>query len=283
MNRSQDILDYLTAEESPSTVVLAPNAPPVVHAQGEVRVILPMILTAGDVFDTLLALKAMTSKRELDPASASGIFSISLRKVGRVRVTYLTQRGSKVVTVARIPFDIPDLARVCASDAQAGELLQRAQNRSTAIIAISGPDPVLNSTLAYALLDKLNQSGRSIIGIVENPLTYLMAHRNSIVVQCEVGTDSESLKEGVDAVLVLAPRILFVGGIRALEELSVMDCAVQDGRLILMTSSAVDAAALVERLAVQTGQPPEFLAEALKQVVRVKRTADGAVDLRIGG
>lgn len=281
MNRSQEIVDYLTAQANPCTVVLAPNAPPVVHALNEVRVVLPLVLSAGDIFDTLLALKAMTARRELDLDAGSGTFSISLRKVGRVRVAYLTQRGSKVVTVARIPFDIPDLSTLCGA-ATAEALLELAKGNHTGIMAVSGPDPILNSTLVYALLDKLNHSERTIIGVVESPLCYLMNHRNSIVVQCEVGTDVATLKEGVDSLLVLAPRFLYIGGVRTPDELALLGSSVQSGRLIVLSSIAVDATVLVERLLPPDGHSPAFLAEALKGVVHVARAGDGTLNIRIG-
>jgi twitching motility protein PilT len=282
MNRSQEILDYLANDNRPCSVVLAPNAPPVMHSAGEVRVILSLVLSSGDVFDTLLALKSQSLKRELDANSMSGAFSFGLRKVGRIRVTYLTQRGSKVVSISRIPFDIPSLESLCEDPATAAALLQVAQSKQGGIVGVSGPDPVLIGTLVYSVLDSLNRSSCQIVGIVENPLTYLMAHRNSIIMQCEVGTDCDSIKDGVEGILLFAPEILYVGGVRSLEDLSSLGCAAQPGRLFVIGSNALDAAAIVDRFSAYPESTEESPSGAVKTLIRVSPRPEGKIAVRIG-
>jgi len=279
MNRSQEILDYLSAESTPGTVVLAPNAPPVIHAQGQVNVILSIVLSSGDVLDTLLALKAMTTKRELDPASRAGTFSFGVRNVGRLRVTYLTQRGSKLVMVSRIPFSIPALDVMCGDPALAERLYKLTQTPGGGLLAVSGSDAVANSALVYSLLDKVNQECRHIIGIVENTLTYLMGHRNSIVVQCEVGPDVATLAEGVEDLLSLTPTVLYVGDIRSPDDLLALACAAQPGRLIVLSSSVMDAASIADRFITQTGLGGNE--GFTKAVVRVTGSHSGKLVVRI--
>ena len=58
MNRSSDILDYLAGSDETNSVILAPNAPPVVHDAGDLRVVLNFVLTAEDVMDTFAGLRA---------------------------------------------------------------------------------------------------------------------------------------------------------------------------------------------------------------------------------
>lgn len=279
MNRSQEILDYLSSEATPSAVVLAPNAPPVVHEQGRVKLILSIVLSSGDVLDTLLSLKSMTAKVGFDAASLSGTFSFGLRNVGRIRVTYLTQRGSKLVMVTRIPFSIPELGSLCDDPKVAERLFQLTQAPGGCLLTVSGPDSVTNSALVYALLDKINQEYRKIIGVVENTLTYLMMHRNSIVVQCEVGTDVATVTEGVEGLLGLTPMVLYVGGVRSPDDLTALACAAQPGRLIVLSSSVVDAATLTERFTSQAGLGgPDGSAKAL---VRVTGGRDGKLAVRV--
>lgn len=281
MNRSQEILDYLANDAKPCSVVLAPNAPPVMHSAGEVRVILSLVLSSGDVFDTLLALKGQSSKRELDANSMSGAFSFGLRKVGRIRVTYLTQRGSKVVSISRIPFDIPPLDTLCEDPAAAAALRQVAQSQQGGIVGVSGPDPVVIGTLVYSVLDSLNQTACRIVGIVENPLTYLMAHRNSIIMQCEVGTDCDSIKDGVEGILLFAPEILYVGGVRSLEDLSTLGCAAQPGRLFVVGSNALDAAAIVDRFSAYPGPAAEAPGGGVRTLIRVAPRPEGKIAVQV--
>ncbi len=279
MNRSQDILNYLTSKVTPSAVILAPNAPPVAHEQGHVNLILNIVLSSGDVLDTLLSFKAMAANVGFGPASLSGAFSFGLRNVGRIRVSYLTQRGSKLVTVTRIPFNIPELGALCEDPRAAHRLLELAQTPAGCLMAVSGPNPVSNSALVYAVLERINQEHRRIIGVVENMLTYLMMHRNSIVVQCEVGTDVNSLAEGVTNLLSLTPMVLYIGGVGSPDDLTALSRAAQPGRFIALSSSILDAGTLADCFQAQTGlSGGSGLATAL---VRVTDIHDGKLAVRV--
>lgn len=277
MNRSQEILDYLSEQTQPTFVVLAPNAPPVARIRNELSVIHSYVLSAGDVFDTLVGLKSQTARQRLDPAVNSETFSFSLRKAGRIRVSYLTQRGSKVVTVACVPFCIPTLESLCEDAGAATALLSMVREAQNGIIAVSGCNAVANSALVYALLDKVNEATRTLIGIVEEPLTYLMAHRNSIVVQCDVGSDAKTIGEGVDSMLPLHPAILFVGGIRRGEDLLALGRAAPNCRLFIASSSCMDATAILEGFPAGSCRPG-----AVREVVRVACGSDGKLMVRLG-
>ena len=131
----------------------------------------------------------------------------------------------------------------------------------------------------YALLDKVNQEYRRIIGVVENTLTYLMMHRNSIVVQCEVGTDVATVTEGVESLLGLTPMVLYVGGVRSPNDLTALACAAQPGRLIALSSSVVDAGTLAERFLAQAGLGGTD--DAAKAIVRVAGIREGKIAVRV--
>jgi twitching motility protein PilT len=273
VNRSQDILDYLALESTPATVVLAPNAPPVAHARGELRVIQSYVLSASDVLDILMVFKGQASNPDL---GSSGTFSFGRREIGRIRVNYLTQRGSKIVSVERIPFDIPSLDALCEDRAAVEVLLDAARREQGGVVAVSGPDRAANGTLVYALLERLNQSMRRLIAIVENPLTYLMVHRNSIVIQCDVGTDAPTIGQGVRGVLMLQPQLLYVGGVQSPEDALSLRHALHEGRLIVVSSAMLDAAAMSELLpAAGVG------GDGARLLVHVSRGNDRRLALRV--
>lgn len=248
MNRAQEILDYLSVEANAATVMLTPGAPPMTRTEEGLSAAMPKAFSAGDIFDTLLALKAMTAKRELD-ATPAGTFSFGLRRLGRIRVSYLTQRGSKALLVERIPFTIPALESLCEDPAVPRRLLEAAREEQGGLMAVTGVEPTANGTLVYSLLDAVNQTARRLIAIVESPLLYLIAHRDSIVVQCEVGTDADSIDDAVTSVLALTPDILYVGGIRSLQQLDALSAAVHHGRLVIVSSTVMDGVVLLKALA----------------------------------
>jgi len=280
MNRSQEILDYLASDSAHRTVVLAPSAPPVAYAWGEVSIILSLVMSAGDVMDTLMVFKTLTAKRELEN-QASGTFSFGMRNVGRIRVQYLTQRGSKVVAVTRIPFDIPPLDAVCGDPALSAQVMEAATSESGGIIAVSGTDHEANSAFVYGVLDVLNHTKRQIIGIVDNPLTYLMTHRNSIVVQCDVGSDVATLAEGLTPIMGLEPRVVYIGGIRSPDEIATCSCAVRPGGLVIASSRLIDAGTLLSKFTAEASTRAEAIENCVKMAVRITRGPGGKVAVRI--
>ena len=275
MNRSTDILDYLAKSEVTNSVILAPNAPPVVHDAGDLRVVLNFVLTAEDVMDTLTGLRAQCTSKAVDGSANTGVFSFGMRGIGRIRVGFLTQRGSRVVSVNRVPFAIPDLETVCENPAVAEELLQLLVQKSGGIIAVSGVDATRSSTLVYAALKQICQTHRKVICIVERNLSYLMAHRNSLVIQCEVGADVESMREGLQSVFVLAPDVVYAGDVRRQEDLLGLADAVQSGVMVILSGTGLDVPSLLAVLAPGGGQSGRHLNEMVNKLVRVTPGHEG--------
>ena len=101
MNRSQDIIAYLKQADTPNTILIAPNAPPVGRRPNEVEVALNMVLDAGDVYDTVKAFMNLGGVPEEALTKDSQTFSVPMDDVGRFRVSHATQRGSKVATTQK--------------------------------------------------------------------------------------------------------------------------------------------------------------------------------------
>ena len=83
-------------------------APPVDRTADGLRIALTRVLDPSDVADTLSTLLAKASVP--GGLAAAGNFSFGIKGVGRFRVTYITQRGSKVVSIARVRIGVPDIA-----------------------------------------------------------------------------------------------------------------------------------------------------------------------------
>ncbi len=211
MNIAPEILNYLAERREFTEVILAPKASPVERRDRTINRIMDVILSPEDIRDTLVSLRSHTPT-SLGPLGKEGFFSFGLPEVGRIRVTYLTQRGSYVVSIVKVPYDIPPLKEL-VSNREELENLFEVLRRTNGILAIIGKSYVIHNLFSYSLLKEICDREPGLIYVLERPITYLIRHSNSIVVQREVGVDVDSFDEGIEEALFFHPEIIYISDI----------------------------------------------------------------------
>ncbi len=208
MNIAPEILNFLAERREFTEIILAPKASPVERRDRSINRVMDVILSAEDIRETLLSLRSHTPD-SLGPLGKEGFFSFGIPNVGRIRVTYLTQRGSYVVNITKVPYDIPPLEEIVSDRGEVKKLLSTL-SKTEGIVVILGKTFVIHNLFAYSLLKELcdNQSG--VVYILERPITYLIKHSSSIVIQREVGVDVPSFDQGVEEALLIHPEIIYM-------------------------------------------------------------------------
>ncbi|MCE9614976.1 MAG: Flp pilus assembly complex ATPase component TadA [Lentisphaerae bacterium] len=281
MKRAAEIIEYLSRPDASHAVLLAPNAPPVTRTFRGVEVALNVVMDAGDIYDTLKALLSMAGHHDEEPVRESGTFSFSMPSVGRFRVHYATQRGSKVARVAVIPYTIPDLAHVCADPEAARQASAVVGSAKSGIIAVTGPDGTCNNALVYALLRELNQSQRFVIYIIERALTFLVAHGESIIIQTELGSDIDTLEKGLANAFMFEPNVVFVGDVRATDSIPSLMHAVGAGMLTIVSSVAITGEHMINQYAPQSLAGGTVSDAFVRCAIRVTPLADGRLAVHV--
>ncbi len=211
MNYAPQIINYLGGSNTASEVFLVPNASPMERRGGKLVRFMPLVLTSEDIRDTLVALKSYASGL-LSPLGKEGSFSFSIHKVGRFRVAYMTQRGSYVISIIKIPFEIPPIENLCQDPPHVIKEINRiVGDLPSYCVLITGMDYIKASMFAYSMLQHVSINFSKVMYILEKPLSYLLKHGNSLVIQREIGTDMESLQEGLRDAILINPDILYVG------------------------------------------------------------------------
>ena len=245
MNRSAEIIDYLTKREGLDTVLMIPSAPPISKTADGITVALNVVLTADDVADTLMALKSQAPHDENESGRNAGTFSFGIRKVGRFRVSHATQRGTKVISITRIPSSVPELKMLTPDVERADELVSFLASGQCGALTLYGPSALTNSLLTYALITAINDRYRKLIYVLERSLTFLMQHDNSVIIQRELGSDVQTLEDGLRDGLLFAPDILVIGNIRSTDVLPSLQCAVDSGITAVLCSDSMNGDALM--------------------------------------
>ena len=236
MNRTTEIVEYLAKRDGADELILSPNAPPVSRRGGQLRIAINTLFDAQDVNDTLTAFRARGLATSETTIGRFGSFSFGIRDVGRFRVNYATQRGSRVMTVVMVPATIPDPPDLCDDADVANQALNMLNADRPGLISVCGPNTVSNAIFVYALLQRVNRDRNKMLCMIEPALTYLMKHENSIAIQCEISTDVGSMAEGVHGAAIFAPDILFVGDVKPQDELPELSRMIENGALAIVSS-----------------------------------------------
>ncbi len=302
MKSIKSIVDYLIDDDYRGPLIIAPGAPPVCRGRAGMEVATDVILTAQNVVDALVYLKGlepiasrstvqalMTQDIGVSPdwaAKAASLpeadsFSFGILEVGRFRVDFLTQRGSKIVSIARIPLEVPSLDSFCRNAEVANDVITRVMEAPGGVLAVWGPSIVSSGIFVYSLLRAINDAGRKVIYILERSLTFLMNHNNSIVIQSEINTDAGSFEAGLRSAYPFGPNIIFLGDLWPGEEIPSLQSAETKGAVAIVSSAAMTGDQLLAQYGIPAGAPGGDAAGALRASVRVEPVDTDTVSLSL--
>jgi len=139
-------------------------------------------------------------------------FSFGIKGMARFRCNVFTQRGA-VGAVYRL---IPEKIRAI-SELGLPSVISTLTDRPRGLVLVTGPTGSGKSTTLAAMLDKLNMERHGHILTVEDPIEYIHQHKNCLVNQREVHSDTGSFANALRAALREDPDIVLIGEMRDLE------------------------------------------------------------------
>jgi twitching motility protein PilT len=150
-------------------------------------------------------------------------------------------------------------------------------------VCVTGPTGSGKSTTLAALVDIVNLERKAHIMTVEDPIEFLHTHKNSIVNQREVGSDTHGFAPALRHVLRQDPDVILVGEMRDLETIQTAITAAETGHLVFATLHTQDAPQTIDRMIDvfpphQQQQVRVQLSTTLQGVVtqQLLQTSDGA-------
>jgi len=227
-----------------SDLFFSPGRPPLVEVNGSLAPTGPRALTPDDtrqIGSDLIGNNkdAIENLRTLGSCDVS----YSLAGTSRFRVNVFMQRGSCAVVMRVIPSKIPSFENLNLPD----EIKSVATLRNGLVLATGPTGSGKSSTLA-AIIDMINQQHHYHILTIEDPIEFLHAHKNCIIHQRELHSDTPSFALALRAALRQAPKVILVGEMRDKETIEIALEAAETGHLVLSTLHTIDAAKTVERI-----------------------------------
>jgi twitching motility protein PilU len=225
-----------------SDLYLTVARPPMYRVEGKIQAIGDRNFTPDDL--RALADAMMTEKQRREFAQTFEMnLAQSLPGLARFRVNILIQRGSVGLVIRRIKADIMSI-----DDMGLPSILKNITMTKRGLVLVVGATGSGKSTTLAAMIDHRNTHEAGHIITIEDPIKFVHRHKESIVTQREVGSDTHSFQAALKNTLRQAPDVILIGEIRDTETMEAAITFAETGHLCLGTLHSNNANQAIERI-----------------------------------
>lgn len=216
-------------EKGASDMHITTGSPPLLRIDGS---IVPLKLAPLSPMDTkMLCYSVLTEEQKVQFEKHNELdLSFGVKNLSRFRANIFMQRGAVSGAFRAIPFKILSFEELGLPPA-----ISDLSARPRGLILITGPTGSGKSTTLASIIDKINTETRQHIITIEDPIEYLHPHKNCVVNQREVGSDTGSFKAALKYVLRQDPDVVLVGEMRDLETIEAALTIAETGHLVFAT------------------------------------------------
>jgi twitching motility protein PilT len=156
--------------------------------------------------------------------------SFGVKGLSRFRGNVFVQRGAVAGVFRTIPFKI-----LTFEELGVPPIVAELAHKPRGLIIVTGPTGSGKSTTLASIIDKINTERHEHIVTIEDPIEYLHPHKNCLVNQREVGSDTRGFKQALKYVLRQDPDVVLVGEMRDLETIEAALTLAETGHLCFAT------------------------------------------------
>jgi len=232
----------LMVKKKASDLFITAGAPPCLKIDGVIKSIAKSKLADTQAREMVLSIMTPAQRGEFSRTNECN-FAISLKHVGRFRVSAFIQRDSAGMVLRRIETTIPSFEELGMPP-----IIRKLSMVKRGIVFFVGATGTGKSTSLAALIDYRNQNGSGHIVSIEDPIEFIHQHAGCIITQREVGLDTESYGVALKNTLRQAPDVIMIGEIRSRETMEHAIAFAETGHLCLSTLHANNANQALDRI-----------------------------------
>ncbi len=261
----KEILE-LAIQRKATDVHLVVNKPPIVRVDGELYPV------EAPNFEPIalkkLLMDSMTVKQQETLQNDMELdFSYYGHQDYHFRVNVHFEKGNIAANVRIIPTRVKTLKELGVPPQ-----LKSLVRKKNGLIVITGPAGSGKTTTMSALVDIINSERRSKVITIEDPIEYIHHSKKSLIVQREVGSDTQSFNKALKYALRQDPDVVVIGEMRDLESITMALTTAETGHLVLTTLHAPNTVEALHRIidVVPSGKQDQArvqLAEALIGII----------------
>ena len=236
-----DLLKLMISRNG-SDLFITADFPPAVKVDGKITKVSPQPLNASHTM--ALTRSVMNDKQVAEfERTKECNFAISPPGIGRFRVNAFMQQGKVGMVLRVIPLSVPTIDGLGVP-----QVLKDVCLAKRGLCILVGATGSGKSTTLAAMVDWRNENSFGHIITIEDPIEFVHAHKNCVVMQREVGVDTDSWGAALKNTLRQAPDVILMGEIRDRETMEHAVAFSETGHLCLATLHANSANQALDRI-----------------------------------
>ncbi len=232
----------LMIEKQGSDLFITVGFPPAIKVHGKITPVSKTELTADNT--KALAYAVMNDKQLKEyEATKECNFAVNPVGVGRFRANAFIQQGFCGLVMRTIETDIPNLDKL-----KLPEVLKDIVMTKRGLVIMVGGTGSGKSTSLAAMIDYRNENTFGHIITIEDPIEYVHPHKSCIIMQREVGMDTDDWEIALKNTLRQAPDVILLGEIRDRMTMEFGIAFAETGHLAMATLHANSANQALDRI-----------------------------------
>ena len=236
-----DLLKLLKQKKG-SDLFITVGFPPAMKIDGKMTPVSKQPLTPENAKSLTYCIMNDRQLKEYE-ATKECNFAISPPGIGRFRCNAFVQQNQPGLVMRTITTEIPNLDELGLPEV----LKDVAMTKNGLAIFVGGTGTGKSTSLA-ALVDYRNRNSHGHIITIEDPIEFVHPHRNCIVMQREVGVDTDDWEIALKNSLRQAPDVILLGEIRDRKTMEFGIQFAETGHLALATLHANNSNQALDRI-----------------------------------
>jgi twitching motility protein PilT len=229
-------------ERDGSDLHIAVGRPPTMRLNGKLVGLEHPVLLAKDTKELVYSIMTQEQRDSLERHWEHD-FAHGIPGKARFRVNAYFQRGSVGAAFRLIPSEILDFRALGLPT-----VIEGLASRPRGFVLVTGPTGSGKSTTLASVIDYINANEPLHIMTIEDPIEYLHHHKQSMVNQREVGSDTKTFGSALKYILRQDPDVILIGEMRDLETVTAALTAAETGHLVFATLHTQDATQTIDRV-----------------------------------
>lgn len=229
-------------EKGSSDLHLTTGSPPQLRIDGNLYPLKMEAMSPTDTKQLCYSILTDAQKKRFEEENELDL-SFGVKGLSRFRANLLVQRGAVAGVFRAIPYQVMGFEELGLP-----QIVSDLCEKPRGLVLVTGPTGSGKSTTLAAMIDKINSENHYHIITLEDPIEFLHQHKNSLVNQREVHSDTESFSKALKYILRQDPDVVLVGEMRDLETIESALRVAETGHLVFATLHTNTAVQTINRI-----------------------------------
>jgi twitching motility protein PilT len=178
----------------------------------------------------------LEEKRQID-------FSFRMKDYGRFRCNVYYQKDSISAAIRMIPLTVPNIDQLGIPS-----IVKELALRPRGLLLVTGATGSGKSTTLSAMIQHINETRNVHILTIEDPIEFVYKDLKASITQREVGSDINTLQDGLYGGLRQDPDVIMIGELRDCNMIEAAFKAAETGHLVISTLHTNDCRSSLDRM-----------------------------------